>query len=404
MKDSSPIVSSRFPFGGQNDFFCRTLGLIDVSGSRFAIDEKIDVFEKRAAPVSDDAWLGTVPVSAVDGHPADHLEALLSLIVPCDAQAHPIAELRCGERVFRPVPEDGDGFCFVYPVPPAKRVGRHFHDDALAVLSDYVWLGRGAVDPLPTPVTQPDLGARLSRRIKAREVQPLHGVAQSEPFIVALGRYLAVFLAHHEITDAAGTPLHVPFFQLRSARDWIVQLPHVPSANELFAYLSRICNIACEFCYLFGNPETISIARGAKTISKPEMDLRMKLFTPETRQRLFKATWEINEVLVDPKFEKVARELRRRSDETFFFITNGNPLTPARCALLEELKPVELIISTNTIDFRNRSELMHEKETLTNVALGCFEDLDAREICYGISMVAMPDQSFDELEATIRAL
>jgi hypothetical protein len=411
MKDPALSVRSRFPFGPQVSFVQRVLDMLDLRAHFAASDGEVEVFEKRASDVREDSWYCSVPIGPGLGSVADHLEAILTLIVPCDGDAQPIPTLRCGGRTFQPTPALSDPFSFVFPVPPASPTRETFQQAALAVLSEYFWLCRSE-GSIPSRRTRPDdavrlppdLGSRVSLRVKGREIHPLHGVAQSEPAIVAVARYLSVFLAHHEVADENGHPISAPYFQLRSARDWIVQSQVRPNANEIFAYLSRVCNIACEFCYLFGNPATISIARGSKMISKAEMDLRLALFEPKNGQQLFKATWEINEVLVDPKFEMVARNLRAQSDERFFFITNGNPLTPRKVAFLEELKPVELIISTNTIDSRARSELMHEKEMLTKVALGCFDDLDSRQVCYGVSMVALPDQSFDELETTIRQL
>ena len=396
---------TRFPFGSQSDFLLNTaaslLGHTNQSGSLY-------VYEKRLSQNLEESLIGTVCLSAFEvvGDATEaHLTALLKLIAPCDNKADPFPEVYCNGRRFDVPVSNDDPFAFIYPVPQ-HCPGSSFEKDALAILSDYVWFGIScdrAHQPVQQPeqVTTPDIGDRVSRRIGRKEIQPLHGVAQSEPLILTLARFFAAFCSYHPLTDAKGTSLNVPFFQLRAINDWIVELSHRPSANEIFAYLSRICNIACEFCYLFGNPATISIARGAKTISKNEMSARLDTFRPHENRRLFEATWEVNEVLVDPNFEQVARRLRTISDEPFLFITNGNPLTAQKVALLDELKPVELIISTNTTDPTARSELMNEKETLTNVALCCFDDLCTRQISYGVSMVAMPDQAFDDLEETI---
>ncbi|MBV8801524.1 MAG: hypothetical protein JO131_00910, partial [Gammaproteobacteria bacterium] len=62
-------------------------------------------------------------------------------------------------------------------------------------------------------------------------------------------------------------------FCLLRATDWIVSSSSDPSL--VYEYLGRICNVACKFCYLFGNPSQISIARGKKVILDDELNTRI---------------------------------------------------------------------------------------------------------------------------------
>ncbi|MCX9193151.1 hypothetical protein C3Y87_17400 [Carbonactinospora thermoautotrophica] len=315
-----------------------------------------------------------------------------------------------------PEPAEERDYIFAYPLPPTGRIGTRSQLVAavLAVVTDAVDLisdGRvvvvdevavdGEVAPVPTPDprTAPDLGAR--QELPGSGLQPLHTVAATEPSIVTVARHWGVLA---QVLDVRGPGVRrllpladgpvagagtLTSFRLRRLKDWLVESDCHPS--EIYEYLARVCNVACQFCYLFGNPADLAVARGKKVITEDEMETRLRYFSPAERRTLFKAQWEINEFLVDPKLPHVLRELRRRTDKPFFFITNGSPLLPRVIDLLDEVRPVTLIVSTNTLDAPLRMQVMNERRTQTETALKCLEKLAERCIPFGVSFVATPE-------------
>jgi hypothetical protein len=225
-------------------------------------------------------------------------------------------------------------------------------------------------------------------------------VAATEPTIVAVARHWALLARMLRVQPVAGATRRLPLagdpapdqltgFLLRDLAMWTVESEGHPS--EIYEYLARVCNVACQFCYLFGNPDDLAVARGKKVIAADEMDTRLRYFDPGSRRTLFKSQWEINEFLVDPKLPQVLRALRAASDHEFYFITNGSPLLPRVIELLDEVRPVTLIISTNTIDAPLRQQVMNERRTQTETAYNCLERLSELEIPFGLSFVATPD-------------
>ncbi|BCY09085.1 hypothetical protein L3i22_041730 [Actinoplanes sp. L3-i22] len=310
-------------------------------------------------------------------------------------------------------------FAFGYPIPPAPPVSADrpgLHAAVLGVLLDVVELLDGASvlpvdgvragdrhEPLPAvePETHPDLGGRLE--LPGGKLQPLHTVAATEPSIVALARHWSIVAA---LLVVAPDPMRLPLadapapgrltgFVLRDLSEWQVEAECHPS--EIYEYLARVCNVACQFCYLFGNPDDLAVARGKKVIAADEMDTRLRYFDPEGSRTLFKSQWEINEFLVDPKLPQVLRALRAVSDREFYFITNGSPLLPRVIDLLDEVRPVTLVISTNTVDAPLRQQVMNERRTQTETALTCLQQLSERRIPFGLSFVATPELPIERL-------
>lgn len=352
------------------------------------------------------------------------IAALTRITIPqVDGDLRPTASWRAardvrGEWSVPPPPRPAD-FTFGYPIPPAAGPVTDtagLFAAVLGVLLDAVELVAEArslpVDgvrvgdrhvPLPAvdPETHPDLGGRLE--LPGGKLQPLHTVAATEPAIVAVARHWGILAP---LLTVEPDPLQLPLagapatggltgFVLHDLSHWLIDSQCHPS--EIYEYLARVCNVACQFCYLFGNPDDLAVARGKKVIAADEMDTRLRYFDPVAGQTLFKSQWEINEFLVDPKLPHVLRSLRASSDKEFYFITNGSPLLPRVIDLLDEVRPVTLVISTNTIDAPLRQQVMNERRTQTETALSCLEQLSERKIPFGLSFVATPEFPVERL-------
>lgn len=369
---------------------------------------------------------GPVTTTGPDGLLTVVLRALLRVTVP-RVDGRPCRSARWSggtERGSWSVPEEDTGdFVFAFPVPPADSTASPSVEPA-ALTAAVLWALLDTVDllhdgqqvmvdeiavdgrrmRLPEAYwTSPDLGSR--KEIPGSGVQPLHTVAATEPTIVTIARHWSLLAAllsvtplattgmpELTLTDGAGPAVEghrIGAFELRDLSGWLVDTDCHPS--EIYEYLARVCNVACKFCYLFGNPDDLAVARGKKVIADDEMTTRLKYFLPKSRRMLFKSQWEINEFLVDPKLPQVLRELRAKSKEEFYFITNGSPLLPRVIDLLDEVRPVTLIVSTNTIDAPLRAQVMNERRKQTETALSCLERLAERRIPFGLSFVATPE-------------
>jgi wyosine [tRNA(Phe)-imidazoG37] synthetase (radical SAM superfamily) len=252
---------------------------------------------------------------------------------------------------------------------------------------------------LPPPYEPFDLGHKEDGAKGTDDKQPLYSISGTEPAIVCLARHWSLLAPLLQIENL-NSPIEG--FSLLNLTDWVVASSKDPSV--IYEYLGRVCNVVCKFCYLFGNPSHISIARGKKVIMDDELATRLRYYDPVKGRSLFQAQWEINEILVDPKLKKTLRVLREVSMHPFYFITNGNPLSVDIIDFLAEVKPVHLIISTNTLDHVLRSSIMKEKESRTKVAYSALERLHEKQIPYGVSVVAFPGFPLEKLEETIYQL
>lgn len=352
------------------------------------------------------------------GHLIDaHLAALLSLTLPRSSSGAFDALLdRDGApagAVPTPDPDAPDDFEFVFLLPgPVPWSGlEEYAERVLEVYDDVLELRSAAGDPLAVraraPSDQPasrvpwetvDLGPR--QEDEARR-QPLHSVARATPTIVALARHWALLagLLRPGLPDPQA---RIDAMALRRASDWLV--PSTGHPAEVYQHLSRVCNVACRFCYLFGNPDDLGVGRGRRVVSPEELRTRLKYFDPARGTALFRAEWEINEELIDPKVFTLLPELRTRTALPFEFMTNGSPLNDKVLRLLDEVAPVHLVVSINSLDESVRHEVMRENSRNSRTALSSLTALTEHEIPFGVSFVATPSVPLDALAASVRGV
>lgn len=359
-------------------------------------------------------------------HPAepielDHLRALLEFTSPLAGalQLHQATAEYGGSVDWDHRVDVSPDFTFAYPLAtdPDAVAGRdaYLADVLLAVLDAVNLIGPDGEDVLPEaidlpggripvavsrPWAPPPLGFRSDGKAGTGERHPLHSIAATEPTIVCLARHWALLAPVLTVKHRGTTPVELDGFRLRRLSDWVIEADGHPA--EVYEYLARVCNVACDFCYLYGNPQTLAVARGAKVIKDTELETRLKYYDPTARRALFHAQWEINEFLVDPKVHQLLPALRERTAEPFYFITNGSPLKSKILDLLESVKPVHLIVSINSLDEEIRGNIMNERSGQTTTAVTALRELAARRIPFGISLAAFPDFPLADLERTIR--
>jgi len=398
------------------------LVLAEVTGDSAALrrrhrDAHVRGFTLRSLHQDDRGDAGIEPVAAAPADPLA-LTALLALTTPHSGYL----PIWAGTSRHRPTGavvswnHQGDrspDFAFKYPIGEMPQVTAASRATLLAIIADCIDLrdGDGAIvdvdeiDGEPVPHYEPwralDLGIRSDGRDGTGELHPLHSVAATEPTILCLARHWRLVTQEWDFAAPGGAAMRpVDAFRLRHLPDWVVPADGHPA--EVYEYLARVCNVACDFCYLYGNPSTLAVARGQKVIKDTELETRLKYYDPATSRSLFHAQWEINEFLVDPKIHSVLPALRKRSPEPFYFITNGSPLKGKVLDLLSAIKPVHLIVSINSLDEALRGSVMHERAGQTTTAVGALHELARRQIPFGISIAAFPEFPLADIQRTIR--
>jgi hypothetical protein len=228
-------------------------------------------------------------------------------------------------------PPAPDEYVFSFPLPPVTPVTSAA--DYLALffvgLLNVIELLEGGVPVVPDTVyvgdavaqlrrqcieNEKQVGPREQRELADRNLQPLHAVISSEPAVLALAHHWAILNRIVVFSAVQGTS-EIVGISLRRNSDWVVDVSGDPM--EIYQYLGRVCNVSCKFCYLFGNPTEMGIARGHKTISLREMETRLKYYDPKNRKALFRAQWEVNEILVDPQLSPVLARASAENHERF---------------------------------------------------------------------------------------
>ncbi len=354
-----------------------------------------------------------VPVASADLIDA-HIVALLELTVPrsSEGELHRVLRPQANTREHAwQLPESTpDDYDFIFSLPPPLATGGRgsYAASVLAVYTELFELldgsGRpvdpthigdaGAITPIPRrpPWELPELGLREEDQSGS---QPLHSVVRSAPPIVALARHWSL-IAPFVQAEPEST---IDRMALRRPSDWLVPSDGHPA--EVYQHLSRVCNVSCQFCYLFGNPTSLGVGRGRRVISSDELATRLKYFAPDAGTALFRAEWEINEELIDPKIFTVLPALRARTDRPFEFMTNGSPLNERVLTLLDEVAPVHLVVSVNSLDASIRHEVMRESQRNTRTALASLAALAEHRIPFGVSFVATQTVPLDLLAESI---
>ncbi len=367
--------------------------------------------------------IGVTGPGLIETVPGQQLEALLTLSLPVSATGvlenarWSLPETELGGTWDRTCRDDQHPFVFDLPASETSLEVTAYCLEAFRLLLDLVDLFEDTkiLKPdacvigvqrfpygAPAPWFPPPIGSRVQRVDESgRSRQPLATVAATEPGISTLGRHWA--LVRRVLQFRSGGEVQaIEAFQLADPEDWVVPASGHPA--DVTQHLARVCNVACRFCYLFGNPSDLAVARGRKLAGTSELNTRLRYYDPDRGRALFSAQWEINEELIDPRLFDLLPALRQRTTQPFEFMTNGSPLTEPVLDLLSDVQPVHLIVSINSLNAQNRQTLMRESKRKTSTALGCLGELAAREIPFGVSFVATPDVPLEVICNSIRKI
>lgn len=225
---------------------------------------------------------------------------------------------------------------------------------------------------------------------------PIEATLKGEPRIQYLKRLLEQCLSHGTFTFQ-GKPVKVDAFKLKNMENWTMEGPTTP--EEILQLLSERCEVKCEFCYLRMDPtNTVTKFNPNRTEHiQEDIDLRLDLMTKG--KRLFSPTFQLEEIIGHAEFRTVMRKIRQHSEEVICLNTTGSALTEDMIDFLQEMEPVEVRVSLNSVSPAERYRLMHDKKGLVLRAL---ESLHKRNMRFSVSIVMWPNLPWQELEAAIR--
>jgi uncharacterized Fe-S cluster-containing radical SAM superfamily enzyme len=183
-------------------------------------------------------------------------------------------------------------------------------------------------------------------------------------------------------------------FRLRRHQNWLVRTPITNLLNQM----TWDCKANCTFCFQQGNPPFMRIK---KRISKEEIQTRLKYFDPKRNLGLMGgAYFEFDESLNNPYIREILKEIRKKDrNKMLEIVTNGIPLNLEMIKILDQAKPLLLIVSLNSADPKIRKQLMND--SCPEVAIASLPLLKKYKIPYIVSVVIWPGIPFSDIEKTI---
>ncbi len=217
--------------------------------------------------------------------------------------------------------------------------------------------------------------------------QCIQNASLYEPRIVLIKQQLESLLSVVEL-EKNGKRVEVDEFRLKNLQDWLVSSGGDPA--EVFEHLATRCNCNCEFCYLKGNPPSVSLIHPHRSVEEEYQEAltRVKYFSPSARRCLFPTLGGIHEVLAHPYSMDILPSLREKTPLPFRIATNGENLTTDVIKALAKLKPIYIYLSLNSASLQRRQKLMHASNSM--VALSAPHHLSDREIPYAVVIVPWP--------------
>ena len=185
--------------------------------------------------------------------------------------------------------------------------------------------------------------------------------------------------------------------KLRDLNDWCK--PSTGDPLEVLSPLSRACNARCHFCYVLGNPvgQSIKLNHATTTMSGAESDIRLHFF--KSGKQLPQPTYDLEELMLHPRFFEFARKIRNVSNQQLSVTTNGYLIDRTVASELKALAPVEVSLSLNAVTPGTRAVVMGDRRQR---GLRAIRNLHDAGVPTTVSVVAWPSITHSEMEKTIR--
>lgn len=169
--------------------------------------------------------------------------------------------------------------------------------------------------------------------------------------------------------------------------------------------VSGRCNLRCVYCSHQGNPPELLLPR-LPIMTKDELAEAIRFLDPARKIVIGESATRISEgePLLYPEIWSVLEEIRRLfPDAVIQITTNGTFLDEGVAQRLAELKPLELVVSVNSVHVESRRRLMgdpHPERILSGL-----ENLAKWNVAYTGSMVLIPAiTGWEDITTTIEFL
>lgn len=188
--------------------------------------------------------------------------------------------------------------------------------------------------------------------------------------------------------------LNISAFSIKNKESFIIK--HNTNPGSLMQLFRKPCRIHCEYCYQDGVPEDFPF--NAKKISDEEILDRIKYFEKD-RELFHRVVYNVDEIISHPLFFPSLKTLRKKTNDPFSIITNGECLTEDNIIKIKELMPASVHISITSVNYETRKRVTKDKDP--SIAINGLKLLNAHRIPFGIRMVAWPGISFNDIEESI---
>jgi hypothetical protein len=229
------------------------------------------------------------------------------------------------------------------------------------------------------------------------EYHSVRAFAREEPRVELVAAMLQSVLAVVDL-EFQGEPVQVDGFRLRDLDAWRTA-PEL-SLEQNLGSLSTTCNCRCSFCYEDGNPPGL-FDREPRFVSVQEAVTRRRYL--RDGRGLPRESKGFFEPLTNPDFLELLRLIREDDPELVIDVTtNGALLSEDFIRRLAELSPIYVNVSLISSDEASRRRVMRDRRAAT--AIRAIEVMRRREIPFMGTLVPGPDQTLDEVQATLEYL
>jgi pyruvate-formate lyase-activating enzyme len=292
---------------------------------------------------------------------------------------------------------EGQGYCFIYPVPEKKEAGpldlealpaRHLR--SLLNLLTPTWKGEpvridgyqflsnpGCIHPLYETVSNSEPDDPLTELYEPR-LTYIQGLIKS---------LLAV--VHFEYQ---GQEQPIDGLRLKRPDQW---LRPGGGAADILAQAASRCNLKCRFCLNLGSPPAFQTTPRPAKEEYQEILARIEHYVPGSKQGLLPIMGSPGEMLSHPHILEILAALRKKTDELIRIPSNGSLLTPEMIQALARFQPLFIDVSLNSSSPIRRRWLMGDPHPET--AIAALAGLKASRIPYSVVIVPWPFPTIEEM-------
>ncbi|MBF0106847.1 MAG: radical SAM protein [Deltaproteobacteria bacterium] len=235
---------------------------------------------------------------------------------------------------------------------------------------------------------------------------PFRAIKATDPRLALISILLNALNKTINLQDKNGKKIDISSFSLINNDDWKVTHTNKLGPSNLITQLMRSCNANCKFCYIKGDPKSISLAVTDKPVSDDEFDYIYNNYNPEQNQSSIHINYAPREIFSYDLNIHYLKKIRLKSNQPFYIVSNGIGLNEKIINTLKDIEPLTLVLSLNTLSKDDYEDIMDVKDFERTKILKTLRLLEEKELSYGISLVATShiNNFLDDLSNTLDVL